>query len=114
VLRRVFCREFVVVWVIVDELELAALRVVVRFGRDRARRIGDDRRSLQVIREIVGHGVAGKVLAGDALVAEEDVPGPLAAEQSATAAQSMLSGSTSENEARELQSPRISSESHTV
>ena len=48
-----FAGELVIVGVVVEELEFAAPRVIVRLGFDHAGRIGNDRRGLQMVREVI-------------------------------------------------------------
>jgi hypothetical protein len=57
--------------VAVDELNLAAPGIIVRFREDVAAGIGDNRRCLEVIGEIIRNVVAGEVPAGYAVAVEE-------------------------------------------
>jgi len=59
--------------VIIDELKFPTPRVIIGLRLDGADRIGDDRRRLEVIGEIIRNRVAWKIFAGHALAVEEDV-----------------------------------------
>jgi hypothetical protein len=70
-----FAGEFVVVGVVVDELQFSAPGVIIRFGFDHAGRIGDHRRGLEMVREVIEDAAcAGSaVTAGNALAGKGNV-----------------------------------------
>ncbi len=64
------------VGIVVDELKLAAPGVVIGFGLDVAQRVGDDRRGLEMVREVVEDSAGrNEIAAGDAFAVEEDIFG---------------------------------------
>ena len=70
-----FAGEFVMIGIAIEELKFPTPRIVIRFRFGSANRIGDHRCGFQMIREIVGNRIAGKVLSRYAFTIEEDIFG---------------------------------------
>jgi hypothetical protein len=68
-----FAGEFIVIGVISEELELATPGVVIGFGFDVAHSVGDHRRGLEMVREVIRHGSRREITAADAFTVKEDI-----------------------------------------
>jgi hypothetical protein len=64
-----------VVGVVVGELKLTAPGIIIRFGFDYTCRVGNDRRGLQMVREVIEDAACAvdSVAAGNALAVKENV-----------------------------------------